>query len=104
MGVVGTPAESGFICGHHFLNLFVLDPSSFICETKRIRFGPPGAELSFRIPIDSMADFLTGLGINSGTAAVGILGHSLLLKMLTTVQFRAKLTMDPKTPQVSQDL
>ena len=51
-----------------------------------------------------MADFLTGLGINSGTAAVGILGHSLLLKMLTTVQFRAKLTMDPKTPQVSQDL
>ena len=50
-----------------------------------------------------MADFLTGLGINSGTAAVGILGHSLLLKMLTTVQFRAKLTMDPKTPQVSQD-
>ena len=54
--------------------------------------------------IDSMADFLTGLGINSGTAAVGILGHSLLLKMLTTVQFRAKLTMDPKTPQVSQGL
>lgn len=51
-----------------------------------------------------MADFLTGLGINSGTAAVGILGHSLLLKMLTTVQFRAKLTMDPKTPQVSQGL
>lgn len=48
-----------------------------------------------------MADFFSSIGINSGTAAVGIMAHSLTLKMLTTIQFRAKLTLDPKTPQAS---
>lgn len=47
----------------------------------------------------SLSDLISSTGLNSGTACVGILAHSYFLKLLTTAQFRSKLTMDPKTPE-----